>query len=125
MKLNIILVSSFLIFLCVQAGAQSPETLQLGKIKMVFSLDKNGSPEYAVSYNNKPVVLPSRLGFKLNTDSLFYNSFQMIGTERRSFDQTWQTVWGETKDVRNHYEELTIRLQSTRAKGFRLNLIFR
>jgi len=123
MKLNIILVSSFLIFLCVQAGAQSPETLQLGKIKMVFSLDKNGSPEYAVSYNNKPVVLPSRLGFKLNTDSLFYTSFQFIGTARNSFDQTWQTVWGETREIRNHYEELTVRLQSK--QGVLLNIIFR
>jgi hypothetical protein len=123
MKLNIILVSSFLIFLCVQAGAQSPETLQLGKVKMVFSLDKNGSPEYAVSYNNKPVVLPSRLGFKLNTDSLFYTSFQFIGTGRNSFDQTWQTVWGETREIRNHYEELTVRLQSK--QGVLLNIIFR
>jgi len=123
MKLNIILVSSFLIFLCVQAGAQSPETLQLGKIKMVFSLDKNGSPEYAVSYNNKPVVLPSRLGFKLNTDSLFYTSFQFIGTARNSFDQTWQTVWCETREIRNHYEELTVRLQSK--QGVLLNIIFR
>ena len=123
MKLNIILVSSFLIFLCVQAGAQSPETLQLGKVKMVFSLDKNGSPEYAVSYNNKPVVLPSRLGFKLNTDSLFYTSFQFIGTARNSFDQTWQTVWGETREIRNHYEELTVRLQSK--QGVLLNIIFR
>jgi len=123
MKLNIILVSSFLIVLCVQAGAQSPETLQLGKVKMVFSLDKNGSPEYAVSYNNKPVVLPSRLGFKLNTDSLFYTSFQFIGTGRNSFDQTWQTVWGETREIRNHYEELTVRLQSK--QGVLLNIIFR
>jgi len=123
MKLNIILVSSFLIVLCVQAGAQSPETLQIGKVKMVFSLDKNGSPEYAVSYNNKPVVLPSRLGFKLNTDSLFYTSFQFIGTGRNSFDQTWQTVWGETREIRNHYEELTVRLQSK--QGVLLNIIFR
>src|SRR5450432_1890746 len=125
MKWNLILISFLMMSLFFQANAQQAETAGLGKVKLVFSLDKTGTPIYEVSYNNKPVILPSRLGFKLNTDSLFYNSFQMIGTERRSFDQTWQTVWGETKDVRNHYEELTIRLQSTRAKGFRLNLIFR
>ena len=49
--------------------------LSLGKVKMVFTLDKNGTPFYEVSYNNKPVILPSRLGFKLNIDSLFYTFF--------------------------------------------------
>jgi hypothetical protein len=113
-----------MICLSLHASAQS-ETASLGKVKMVFTLDKTGTPVYEVSYNNKPVIIPSRLGFKLNVDSLFYTSFQMIGTERKSFDQTWQTVWGETKDIRNHYEELTVRLQSKQAPGLLLNIIFR
>src|SRR5450432_2909862 len=125
MKWNLILISFLMMSLFFQANAQQAETAGLGKVKLVFSLDKTGTPIYEVSYNNKPVILPSRLGFKLNTDSLFYNSFQMIGTERRSFDQTWQTVWGETKDVRNHYEELTIRLQSTLKPGLLLDILFR
>src|SRR5450631_250991 len=105
--------------------AQQSETLGLGKVKMIFTLSAGGSPSYEVFYNNKPVILPSSLGFKLNVDSVFDHSFQVIGTERKSFDQTWQTVWVETKDIRNHYEELTIHLLSTRTPGFRLNLIFR
>src|SRR5450631_935289 len=104
MKLNQILASFLMIGLFFQAKAQQTETVTLGKIKMVFTLDKSGTPAYEVTYNNKPVILPSRLGFKLNVDSLFYNSFQITGTERKSFDKTWQTVWGETKDIRNHYE---------------------
>jgi glucan 1,4-alpha-glucosidase len=125
MKLNQILISFLMFGLFFQANAQQTETAILGKVKMVFTLDQSGTPFYQVSFNNKPVILPSRLGFRLNVDSLFYTSFQITGTERKSFDQTWQTVWGETKDIRNHYEELTIHLLSTRTPGFRLNLIFR
>ncbi len=105
--------------------AQHSETLTLGKVKMIFTLSAGGSPTYEVFYNNKPVILPSGLGFKLNVDSSFDRSFQVIGTERKSFDQTWLTVWGETKDVRNHYEELTIRLQTVKTPNRRLNIIFR
>ena len=88
---------------------------------MQFTLGKDGNPSYEVLYNNKPVILPSRLGFKLNVDSLLYTGFQLTGTEKKSFDQTWQTVWGETKDVRNHYEELNIHLQSKHTPVIRLN----
>ncbi len=118
---------AFLCLICfsLHSNGQQSETVSLGKIKMVFTLDKNGSPVYEVYFNGRPVILPSRLGFKLNVDSGFDRSFRLIGTERKSFDQTWQTVWGETKDIRNHYEELTVRLQSGHAPGLLLNIIFR
>ncbi len=112
-------------FFFFQLQAQQTQTCSLGKVKLDFFLDKNGSPVYEVTYNNKIIIAPSRLGFALNTDSLFYNSFTVTGTERNSFDQTWQTVWGETKDIRNHYEELTVHLKSSRDTGVLLNIIFR
>jgi glucan 1,4-alpha-glucosidase len=125
MKLNktlaTLVVSLFILF----AQGQQSFTSSLGKVKLVFTLDQTGSPVYEVAFGNKTIIAPSRLGFALNTDSLFYTSFQITGTERKSFDQTWQTVWGETKDVRNHYEELTVHLQSQKAPGYLLNIIFR
>ncbi len=125
MKLTQIPALFCLIFLLTNATAQQSGSLNLGKVKMVFTLDPNGSPLYEVFYDNKAVILPSRMGFKLNTDSLFYANFQLIGTERSTYDQTWQTVWGETKDIRNHYEEMTVHLRSTQKPGFLLNIIFR
>ncbi len=125
MKWNQILVILCIIGFSLSSTAQQTETATLGKVKMIFSLDKAGVPVYQVFFNNKPVILPSQLGFKLNVDSQFYKTFRVTSTERQSFDQTWQTVWGETKDVRNHYEELTVHLQSGKSPGILLNLIFR
>jgi glucan 1,4-alpha-glucosidase len=125
MKLNLFFALLFSSSLTIQANAQSSSIVSLGKVKLAFNLDNDGSPVYQVSFDGKAVILPSRLGFKLNTDSLFYTSFQIIGTERKSFDQTWQTVWGETKEIRNHYEELTVRLQSKLSAHYLLNIIFR
>src|ERR1700749_769774 len=125
MKLIKFLFSVLLICLFITSSAQYSETVTMGRIKMQFTLSKGGEPSYEVYYDSKPVILPSGLGFKLNVDTLFYTGFQLTGTEKKSFDQTWQTVWGETKEVRNHYEELTVHLQSGRTKSIRMNLIFR
>jgi hypothetical protein len=88
-----------------------PETVQLGKVKLTVTLNGEGTPVYAVNFGDKPVVLPSRLGFVLKEDSVFYRGFSWKGAERKSVDAVWQPVWGEVKDIRNHYEELTVHLE--------------
>ncbi|HMH23423.1 MAG TPA: glycoside hydrolase family 97 protein [Puia sp.] len=97
--------------------AQVSETAEMNRTKLSFMLDKDGAPVYAVSFDGKPVILPSHLGFVLKEDSSFYKGFLQTGVERRSFDETWQPVWGETKDIRNHYEELVVHLRKGDAPG--------
>lgn len=127
MKWNTIFPLLFLVCLSLFSKAQfsQTDTLAMGKIQMAFTLDGSGNPSYQVLYYKKPIIRPSRLGFKLNVDSLFFTDFMVIGKERKSFDETWQTVWGETKDIRNHYVELTVRLQSKKSPAYRVNIIFR
>ncbi len=88
-------------------------------------LDEKGRPLYAIDYNEKPVVLSSAMGFALADDSTFYKDFVIIGTDQRLVDETWNPVWGEVKQIRNHYQELTVRLQQKGATGRLLNIIFR
>ena len=125
MRLNKMLV--FLAITCIasKANAQTPGTISLGKSKLSFGLDDKGTPRYEVTYNNQPVISPSRLGFKLNVDSVFDTAFRLTGTEKKSVDETWQPVWGETKDIRNHYEQMVVHLQSTQSPARLLNIIFR
>ena len=104
---------------------QSATTLVMDQVKIGFKLDKEGSPWYQVDYQNKPVILPSRLGFVLKTDSTFYRDFVLLGIQRDSADQTWEPVWGETKYIRNHYQELTVHLRSKSAPFRFLDIIFR
>ena len=105
--------------------AQNTEKVALKNTSLSFSLNGEGAPLYEVSFNNRPVILPSGLGFALSEDPLFYKGFQIIGTERRSFDETWQPVWGETRNIRDHYEQLTVQLQKTRPPHRLLRIVFR
>ena len=65
---------SFVFFLH-SARAQRRETAEMGKVKLSFLLDEEGTPVYTVLFDNKPVVLPSRMGFVLKEDSVFYRGF--------------------------------------------------
>lgn len=39
------------------------------------------------------------------------SGFTIADTEVSTFDETWQPVWGEVKDIRNHYNELALTLK--------------
>lgn len=101
------------------------EKVAMNKVQLDFSLDAAGTPTYSIQYAQQPVILSSALGFALADDSTFYKGFEVISTSRRQADDTWQPVWGEVKSIRNHYEELTVRLQQIKAPGRQLNIIFR
>jgi len=109
------------------AFAQSKNTASanMGKINLVFTLDENGMPAYSVSFNQKPVILSSALGFSLEDDSLFYKDFVMTGTEEKTVDENWQTVWGELKNVRNHYKQLAVHLTQKNKRHRLLDIVFR
>jgi hypothetical protein len=105
--------------------AQRSEGAGMDKVKMIFSLDERGTPRYAVWYKDKPVILSSALGFVLKEDSTFYKGFGWTGSERKTVDEVWQPVWGEVRDIRDHYEQMIIHLQKTDPPYRRLDIVFR
>ncbi len=82
-----------------------------GELKMGFSLDSDGAPTYQLSYKEDVVIKTSRLGLELkNDEKSLINDFKISKTERSTFNETWQPVWGEVNEIRNHYNELAVTL---------------
>ena len=52
------------------------------------------------------------------------DGFKVVRTSTSTFDETWQPVWGETKDIRNHYNELLVELEQPSTTRF-MNIRFR
>lgn len=121
MKLTYLLLSLLLMPMVTQAQTViSPN----GNISLSFSLNENGVPTYTVSYKNKTVVKPSTLGIELNEENSLMDSFRINNTTTSTFDETWQPVWGETRDIRNHYNEMFVELEKP-SNGRYMNLRFR
>lgn len=83
-----------------------------------------GKPTYSMTYKNKPVIKSSTMGLELTDAPNLLDGFQIVGTETDSKDETWQPVWGENKDIRNHYNELLVELNQPETDR-RMNLRFR
>ena len=111
-----------------------------GNLVMTFELTKSGRPTYELTYKGKQVVAPSALGFEFVDNAYenygtFYHTperpvysmregFSLKGVETSSFDETWEPVWGEQSKIRNHYNELLVKLCRDE-RGFLLNIRFR
>ncbi len=106
MKLfTVILTIAFSIFIGNSQELKSPN----GNLKMQFSLTENGEPTYQLTYKNQAVIKSSRLGLELkNDEKSLLDDFTISNTETTTFDDTWQPVWGEEKEIRNHYNELAV-----------------
>lgn len=94
-----------------------------GRLRVTVGV-KGGKPFYAVCRDGKPVVNTSYLGFTLD-DGDFCNDFKVMGRTRNSKDETWTQPWGEDRVVRNHYNELKVKLQQGGKKKRLLNIVFR
>jgi hypothetical protein len=107
------------------AQENRPLSAGMNKVKLEFLLDQQGRPGYAVSFDGKPVINRSLLGMELANDSAFNQQLELTGTEKNSVDEQWEPVWGEVKTIRNHYEQLTVRLKQKNNPGYLVNIIFR
>lgn len=121
MKKVLSLISTLLISLPMLAVIQQSPS---GNVTIDVSLNTQGTPVYQVMYKKKEVIKPSTLGLELVDSENLIDGFKIVKTETSTFDETWEPVWGESKDIRNHYNELFLQLEQTKTGRF-MNLRFR
>ncbi|MBQ2497582.1 MAG: glycoside hydrolase family 97 N-terminal domain-containing protein, partial [Prevotella sp.] len=117
-SLGILAISSLAV---AQTTTQSPD----GNLTLTFSLAEGGVPTYSLDYKGKTVILPSRLGLELARDKHaskglretdLLDGFTLKNEQKSTFNETWEPVWGETKTIRNHYNEYAVTLSQTAEK---------
>lgn len=123
---------SILLCFCFTFSAIKAQELKSpnGNLKLNFSLQSGGIPTYSLTYKGKDVIKPSKLGLELKGETTavqfgaemdiktkvespsvsLYDNFTITDSQTSAFDETWQPVWGETKNIRNHYNELAVTL---------------
>jgi hypothetical protein len=120
------LICLFLFALIHTSFAQqgTPVIVQMNKVQLSFSLNEKGTPEYAVSYSNQPVIKLSQMGLKF-TDGSFNDNFEITGIDSTLYDKSWKPVLGEVSIIRDHHKELIIHLKQKNTTARLLNIIFR
>ena len=103
---------AFSLLLLFVSGAMKAESITSpnGQLQLNFSVNAQGEPVYELSYKGKAVINPSKLGLELKNDPGLMNGFTLADTKTSAFDETWKPVWGEVKQIRNHYNEMVVTL---------------
>ena len=115
------------------------------RLELEFLLAEDGTPMYALSKDGEAIIQPSRLGFQLRgvlkaskiaydgndvlkedeqPENSFHDGFVVEDVHGSTFDETWEPVWGEEAQIRNHYNEMTVDLLQE-ATGRKMSICFR
>ena len=109
-----------------QATPDAMETVSSpdGRIEAVLALTA-GRPVYSISHDGRPVIQPSTLGFRFKDDPPLLEGFVIDAVERATIDETWKPVWGSSSEIRNHCNELAVRLKEEGGQGRVMTVVFR
>ena len=141
MKIKEKLMIAILAFIPLVTNAQEKLISPDGNLNMTFSLNKEGTPMYELSYKNKEVIKPSKMGLELvtedpekqttfewtaerksqkelDTKANLYSGFIIKDVQTSTFDETWTPVWGEESSIRNHYNEMAVTLDQPKNDRF-------
>jgi hypothetical protein len=93
-------------------------------ITVEFSLDNSGAPAYRMKFKQKDVVKISTLGLEMK-EAIMSGGLVIASIDSSAVDETWKPVWGEVKEIRNHYRQLIVHLQSKSQNPVRMDITFR
>jgi alpha-glucosidase len=104
----------------VSATADSPD----GSIRVTFDL-KEGRPFYRIDRFGRELIRPSAMGFILKDAKPIQGPFEISSVRTRAFDETWTQPWGEKREIRNRFNELTVSVTEKAPGARRMDVVFR
>ena len=115
--------------LCLSLPAHAATVAQVaspdGKLKVELDISGEGRLAYRVLRDGAPLIGDSRLGFILRNGRQFLRGLTLDGQSSRSFDETWEQPWGESRFVRNHYNELRAHIAESDRDHRRFDVVVR
>jgi len=106
--------------------APRPLTLESpdGRLRVTFQLGERGRPGFDVAFRDKPVA-SGTLGLEFAGSGPLREDLKVVGTRRRSVDESYAIPVGKASSARDHHRELIISLEEEAAPRRRLDLAFR
>ena len=95
------------------------------RISVGFFLNKEDQGGYKIDFNEKTIIDSSLFSFDFKDQNTFGPNLKVINSSTSLFDETWETVWGEQKYVRNNYNELKVEVEEKSNLQRRCFMVFR
>ena len=98
-----------------QLRVQSPDGRTVVTVEV-----REGGLFYSIQRDNRPLFLPSRLGFEFQGAPPLRDGLRITGSTTSTVDTVWTQPWGEVARVRDHHNELRISVSEVAAGGRQL-----
>lgn len=96
-----------------------------GPVRLSVQVDADHRFQYSIFYKNRVLVFPSSIGFTLAKPIIALNRFRITGIDSSVINTSWNPVWGEEDEIKDHHKEIRFRLVSADASAIRIDMIFR
>ena len=106
-----IVVVGTICFSCLPAAAAAARDVSSPDGKIAVTIYTDAPLGYSIAVDGKPVLLRSRLGLELADNVKLGANPSVQSEERKSADNHWENKFGKTRNVRDHYNELTLTLK--------------
>lgn len=94
-----------------------------GDLNVEFEVSEEGLL-YSIEFKGEDIIDDSPLGLEFNNmDPL--TGLGILEASVKEIDESWERVWGKSKSVRNHCNEMFVSLQEKEGQMRKLNIIFR
>lgn len=80
---------------------------------------------YSVAYKDQSFLKPSPLSFDFAFSPRLGEYMNVIQSDNNTVDETWNPILKTHKQVRNHFNQLTLEMEEIRFPGRKMNLEFR
>ena len=94
-----------------------------GKIEIAVSAA--GPLSYALNVDGQPVLSGSKLGLQFFDGTHLGHDVELLRTDRRSADSTWENRWGKRRLVRDRHNELRLVLREKSEPPRTFEIVFR
>jgi alpha-glucosidase len=134
LSLAILVVACFVLSPITPAFSSEPLAVSSpnGDLTIILELKENPQPYlpgerayYRVAYKGATILADSPLGLDFKDSSPLDRDLEVVSVDRKTNDTKWENRFGANREVRDHYNELTVALRERHAPGRRVDLIFR
>ena len=111
---NVGVLIGTVLFSCSPAAAAAAKAARIVRSpdrKIAVTIYTDAPLGYSIAVDGKPVLLRSRLGLELAGDVKLGEKPAVRSELRRSADTRWENKLGKNRNVRDHYNELTLTLK--------------
>ena len=82
-----------------------------GRTEVTFEINEEGEALYSVTFASEEIIAPSKLSIATSCGE-FDEGLEVVETQRSTFSEVWEPVWGQYAEIENHFNEMVVTLKN-------------